>query len=240
MNSEERKLEAWKLWLITQGVQVNDSAATLKNSSTGKVFSNAWDAAMVYAKSRLEDFVQDVWSKRVPPESSVYDLEIYHAPFDVRSFNCLRAEQIKTIGELLRYTENDLLKIPNMGRKSAKSIIEVLDSMGLKLKDRPPTASERKKNRDTFTAYSNECRKRRLGIYKQWKHENKTVRELADLYDVTPGRIHQIIKRAEREIKRKNDELPSIESIKADAMNHPPPPWLREDQVNEPNHDQRS
>ena len=235
MNSEERKLEAWKLWLITQGVQVNDSAATLKNSSTGKVFSNAWDAAMVYAKSRLEDFVQDVWSKRVPPESSVHDLEIYHAPFDVRSFNCLRAEEIKTIGELLRYTENDLLKIPNMGRKSAKSIIEVLDSMGLKLKDRPPTASERKKNRDTFTAYSNECRKRRLGIYKQWKHENKTVRELADLHDVTPGRIHQIIKRAEREIKRKNDELPSIESIKADAMNHPPPPWLREDQVNESN-----
>ena len=235
MNSEERKLEAWKLWLITQGVQVNDSAATLKNSSTGKVFSNAWDAAMVYAKSRLEDFVQDVWSKRVPPESSVHDLEIYHAPFDVRSFNCLRAEEIKTIGELLRYTENDLLKIPNMGRKSAKSIIEVLDSMGLKLKDRPPTESERKKNRDTFTAYSNECRKRRLGIYKQWKHENKTVRELADLYDVTPGRIHQIIKRAEREIKRKNDELPSIESIKADAMNHPPPPWLREDQVNESN-----
>jgi hypothetical protein len=107
--------------------------------------------------------------------------------------------------------------------------------MGLKLKDRPPTASEQKKNRDTFTAYSNECRVRRLGIYKQWKHENKTVRELADLHDVTPGRIHQIIKRAEREIKRKNDELPSIESIKADAMNHPPPPWLREDQVNESN-----
>jgi predicted DNA-binding protein YlxM (UPF0122 family) len=237
MNSEERKLEAWKLWVITQGVGVNDSEATLKNSPAGKVFSNAWDAAMVYAKSRLEDFVQDVWSKRVAPEGSVHDLAIYHAPFDVRSYNCLRAEDIKTIGELLRYTENDLLKIPNMGRKSAKSIIEVLDSMGLKLKDRPPTASKRKKNRDTFTAYSNECRVRRLGIYNQYKHEDKTVGELADLYGVTPGRIHQIIKRAEREINRKNDALPSIESIKADAMNHPPPPWLKEDQVNESNPD---
>lgn len=237
MNSEERKLEAWKLWLITQGVKFDDSESTLKNSPAGKVFSNAWDAAMGYAKTRLEDFVRDVWTKRVAPEGSVHDLEIYHAPFDVRSYNCLRAEDIKTIGELLRYTENDLLKIPNMGRKSAKSIIEVLDSMGLKLKDRPPTESERKKKRDTFTAYSNECRVRRLGIYNQYKHEDKTVRELSDLYDVTPGRIHQIIKRSEREINRKNDALPSIESIKADAMNHPPPPWLKEDQVNESNPD---
>jgi hypothetical protein len=144
MNSEERKLEAWKLWVITQGVGVNDSEATLKNSPAGKVFSNAWDAAMVYAKSRLEDFVQDVWSKRVAPEGSVHDLAIYHAPFDVRSYNCLRAEDIKTIGELLRYTENDLLKIPNMGRKSAKSIIEVLDSMGLKLKGHLQRVSEKR------------------------------------------------------------------------------------------------
>jgi hypothetical protein len=236
MNSEERKLEAWKMWIVCHGrTDLSLAESDLTETKFGRVFSNAWDAAMVYAKSRLEDFVRDVWSNRASPEESAHDLEIYHAPFDVRSFNCLRAEDIKTIGDLLRYTKNDLLKIPNLGRKSAESIIEVLDSMGLKLKDRQPTASERKKNRDTFTAYSNEYRKRRLGIYKQWKHENKTVRELADLHNVTPGRIHQIIKRAEREIKRKNGELPSIESIKADAMNHPPPPWLREDQVNEPN-----
>lgn len=237
MNSEERKLEAWKLWIVTQGLPVNHSAATLKNSRFGKVFSNAWDAAMVYAKGQLEDFIQSALTK---PQKGVdvNDLEISQVPFHVRSYNCLRAEEIKTIRDLLRYTENDLLRVPNMGRKSVKEIVEVLASMGLKLKDRSPPVVEgsldsKKDHGDRLKAYSNECRIRRLGIYNQYKHESKTVRELADLYGVTPGRIHQIIKRAERELRRKNDALPSIESIK--AMQSDPPPWLRKDQVNEPN-----
>ena len=40
----------------------------------------------------------------------------------VRSINCLTAENIKTIGQLISKTENDLLKTPNLGRKSLKEI----------------------------------------------------------------------------------------------------------------------
>lgn len=238
MNCEERKLEAWKMWLVChKHTDLSYAESDLENTKMGRVFSNAWDAAMVYAKGQLEDFIQDALTK---PQKSVdvSDLEVFHLPLGVRSYNCLRAEEIKTIRDLLRYSENDLLRVPNMGRKSVKEIVEVLASMGLKLKDRSPPVVEgsldnKKDHGDRLKAYSNECRVRRLGIYNQYKHENKTVRELADLYGVTPGRIHQIIKRAEREIKRKNDALPSIESLK--AMKGEPPPWLRKDQVNEPN-----
>jgi DNA-directed RNA polymerase alpha subunit len=52
---------------------------------------------------------------------SIDDLEL-----TVRSHNCLTAENIKTIGQLVTKTENDLLKTPNLGRKSLKEIKEEL------------------------------------------------------------------------------------------------------------------
>jgi len=44
----------------------------------------------------------------------------------VRSHNCLTAENIKTIGQLVTKTENDIAKLPNLGRKSLKEIKEEL------------------------------------------------------------------------------------------------------------------
>ena len=51
----------------------------------------------------------------------------------VRSSNCLRAENIHYIGDLIQRTENDLLKTPNLGRKSLNEIKDVLASRGLSL-----------------------------------------------------------------------------------------------------------
>jgi DNA-directed RNA polymerase subunit alpha len=51
----------------------------------------------------------------------------------VRSANCLKAENIYYIGDLIQRTENELLKKPNLGRKSLNEIKEVLASRGLTL-----------------------------------------------------------------------------------------------------------
>jgi DNA-directed RNA polymerase subunit alpha len=51
----------------------------------------------------------------------------------VRSANCLKAENIYYIGDLIQRTENELLKTPNLGRKSLNEIKEVLMSRGLNL-----------------------------------------------------------------------------------------------------------
>ncbi|UDG82752.1 DNA-directed RNA polymerase subunit alpha [Candidatus Vallotia lariciata] len=59
---------------------------------------------------------------------SVDDLEL-----TVRSANCLKAENICYIGDLIQRTENELLKTPNLGRKSLNEIKEVLSSRGLML-----------------------------------------------------------------------------------------------------------
>ena len=58
----------------------------------------------------------------------VDDLEL-----TVRSANCLKAENIYYIGDLIQRTENELLKTPNLGRKSLNEIKEVLASRGLTL-----------------------------------------------------------------------------------------------------------
>jgi DNA-directed RNA polymerase subunit alpha len=65
----------------------------------------------------------------------------------VRSANCLKAENIYYIGDLIQRTENELLKTPNLGRKSLNEIKEVLASrgltLGMKLESWPPAALEK-------------------------------------------------------------------------------------------------
>ncbi|HEU5281252.1 MAG TPA: DNA-directed RNA polymerase subunit alpha [Gammaproteobacteria bacterium] len=63
---------------------------------------------------------------------------IYHRPVDdleltVRSANCLKAENIFFIGDLVQRTEGDLLKTPNLGKKSLTEIKNVLAAHGLGL-----------------------------------------------------------------------------------------------------------
>jgi DNA-directed RNA polymerase subunit alpha len=72
----------------------------------------------------------------------VDDLEL-----TVRSANCLKAENIYYIGDLIQRTETELLKTPNLGRKSLNEIKEVLASrgltLGMKLENWPPMGLEK-------------------------------------------------------------------------------------------------
>ena len=72
----------------------------------------------------------------------VDDLEL-----TVRSANCLKAENIYYIGDLIQRSETELLKTPNLGRKSLNEIQEVLASrgltLGMKLENWPPAGLEK-------------------------------------------------------------------------------------------------
>lgn len=60
---------------------------------------------------------------------------IDEVPFTVRTSNCLREANIYNVGQLQQWTENELLKLPNLGRKSLKEIIDELGLLGLQLRD---------------------------------------------------------------------------------------------------------
>ena len=77
----------------------------------------------------------------------VDDLEL-----TVRSANCLKAENIYYIGDLIQRTEVELLKTPNLGKKSLTEIKDVLASRGLSLGmrlDNWPPASLKKDDKAT-------------------------------------------------------------------------------------------
>jgi len=82
----------------------------------------------------LEDAGEQAKAEPAEPEIDpvllrpVDDLEL-----TVRSANCLKAEQIYYIGDLIQRTEVELLKTPNLGKKSLTEIKDVLASKGLSL-----------------------------------------------------------------------------------------------------------
>lgn len=88
---------------------------------------------------QLEAFVdlRDVTEVQQEEEKPEFD-PILLRPVDdleltVRSANCLKAEQVQYIGDLVQRTEVELLKTPNLGKKSLTEIKDVLASRGLSL-----------------------------------------------------------------------------------------------------------
>jgi len=73
-----------------------------------------------------EEVNEDILRIRRLLEKSVEELEL-----SVRSSNCLRAAEIKNIGDLVQKSEGEMLKYRNFGRKSLKEIQDLLGEMGL-------------------------------------------------------------------------------------------------------------
>lgn len=85
-------------------------------------FVDLQSAPLVHEKSSREDSVNPIFYRPVD------DLEL-----TVRSANCLKAENIFFIGDLVQRTESDLLKTPNLGKKSLTEIKNVLAAHSLSL-----------------------------------------------------------------------------------------------------------
>ena len=88
----------------------------------------------------IEEKEQKVEEAEIDPNllRPVDDLEL-----TVRSANCLKAENVYYIGDLIQRSENELLKTPNLGKKSLTEIKDILGtyglSLGMKLDNWPPS-----------------------------------------------------------------------------------------------------
>ncbi|MBW5290542.1 MAG: DNA-directed RNA polymerase alpha subunit [Candidatus Ruthia sp. Asou_11_S2] len=95
--------------------------------------------AATILQEQLSSFVELelVEEEAVLPTSEDFDPQLLAAvdelELTVRSANCLKAEQIYYIGDLIQKSEQDLLRTPNLGRKSLNEIKEVLTEKGLDL-----------------------------------------------------------------------------------------------------------
>ena len=64
----------------------------------------------------------------------VLEMTIEELDLSVRSFNCLKRANIDTVEDLIERTEDDMMKVRNLGRKSLEEVIQKLESLGLSLK----------------------------------------------------------------------------------------------------------
>ena len=93
------------------------------------------------------DSVFDTTPQRAPNFDPILLRPVDELELTVRSANCLKAENIYYIGDLIQRTENELLKTPNLGRKSLNEIKDVLATrgltLGMRLDNWPPAGLER-------------------------------------------------------------------------------------------------
>lgn len=77
-------------------------------------------------KFENEEFDEEVLHMRQLLKTKLVDLDL-----SVRALNCLKAADVDTLGELVTYNKNDLLKFRNFGKKSLTELDELLDGMTL-------------------------------------------------------------------------------------------------------------
>jgi len=78
--------------------------------------------------------VADAMLKERNNKNKLLSHSVGHLELDVRTLNCLRAENIQTIGELCNQHTHDLRKVVNLGKVCLNNIVNALAKHGLKLK----------------------------------------------------------------------------------------------------------
>ncbi len=77
-------------------------------------------------KHENEEFDEEILHMRQLLKTKLADMDL-----SVRALNCLKAADVETLGELVTYNKNDLLKFRNFGKKSLTELDELLENMNL-------------------------------------------------------------------------------------------------------------
>ncbi len=80
--------------------------------------------------AKTTDFLVE---KAMPSQSRLLEMTIEELDLSVRSYNCLKRAAINTVEDLIARTDEDMMKVRNLGRKSLEEVINKLHGLGLSL-----------------------------------------------------------------------------------------------------------
>ena len=78
--------------------------------------------------------VEIMVEKEEDQKEKVLEMTIEELDLSVRSYNCLKRAGINTVEELANKSEDDMMKVRNLGKKSLEEVIQKLEELGLGLK----------------------------------------------------------------------------------------------------------
>lgn len=122
-NTEYDKLtiEVWTDGSVRADDAIGLAAKLIKDHMT--IFINFEEEA--------DDFTYDDMARPPLPRNDVLDRSIDEMELSVRSYNCLKNADIRSLRDLIRRTERDMLSTKNFGKKSLNEIKDLLHGMGL-------------------------------------------------------------------------------------------------------------
>lgn len=125
-----RQLEAKCLRILRSPSKVNLYFAV-------SAFEHKEEIAMLKAAHRME--IEKAFKKAMlaekQPKEVIYETDVYKLELSVRPTNCLKSVGVKTVGDLARMTEKDLMNIRSMGVASKNEIVKKLAKLGVSLKE---------------------------------------------------------------------------------------------------------
>jgi len=131
-----------------------DQAWDATGTSYDRMILEVWTDGSIYPKEAvslsakiLHEYMQifmglteqvgdmEIMVNKVEEEKDkILDMLIEELDLSVRSYNCLKRANINTVGELITKSEDDMMKVRNLGKKSLEEVDEKLNSLGLGLK----------------------------------------------------------------------------------------------------------
>ena len=79
--------------------------------------------------------VEIMVEKEEDKKEKVLEMTVEELDLSVRSYNCLKRANINTVDELIQRTEEDMMKVRNLGKKSLEEVTGKLAELGLSLKE---------------------------------------------------------------------------------------------------------
>ena len=123
---EKLTLEVWTNGAVSPRDAVGLAAKLMKDHLAIFINIEEEDEDEETTPVTISEAEREQWWEKL--SKSVDEMEL-----SVRSYNCLKNANIRTIGELVQKTESEMLKTKNFGRKSLNEIKEILAGMGLSL-----------------------------------------------------------------------------------------------------------
>lgn len=122
-------------WNLFNELHINNYSAKSLHSKIKKLKITSFDELINCIEKDFSNVSVEKLFDRYMVDKEILQKTIEEMALSIRTYNCLKRANIHTVEELIKKTEDDMLKVRNLGRKNLDEVIEILKEYGLKLKN---------------------------------------------------------------------------------------------------------